>query len=1444
MRRWRIGKGGFTGIEIMIIGVVATIGVVISMIVPMVLLKIHLVRVLEIQYELDNAGLTLLTLLSDEDIYKGLSLYVSGFPDNPSKGFSRVGVETAIKYRLDSFVAGQCYELSYSGGTIVKGSNCNLQYTASADIVLPERGGKEEITLKVSSGAGEEGATVIPPPPITPPPYTPPTVFFDGLLHVEGTYIVDESGNRAQLRSILVSGNERMKKDGSGSSLLSQGLDATYAWWTEEDVYKIKSWGANTIDVHIIALEYIIDGNGNIKEEFFTDFMDYWVDWVTSRKMYCILNINDFHRYFSIPSWMYRDYSFGQPDTQDEIAMVTRDFWNTDVTHMDDERELWYKAWRAIADRYKDNPYVMYALANEPIHHSYKRGGDFISDAELSHLGYTYSEVITRCIDDIRTTGSNQIIFVDRPYLLDGTGEELKYIQPVERDNIVWESHTYVSRRHTLQQWKDKIDGFEAKFSGDPLEGGFGKPLFIGEWWINPPEYRHQLTNPDWRGVTTEQVSHLDNKQLSWAIFSYGKFDGYSNWYYRDTPAYMPPEDVDYVVQTVFGNTYDKSGPMTSEGPFLGVVVAGGDMKMDHPFVTDPTFRQLTKEMGVKFVRFNGYSDPDDLLFLCKLAKEEGFEPYITLDVDYPYDPGTFQRNINIIEKTKPYCRLYEMTGEPDRPGEEWNDALGMKAGAEYFCNRWWKPTYLEMRNVHPEARLGGPGAMAYWHTTPMNSREYHDTFLRDCGPVIDKDHFFLSVHHYPNNGNRIVNEGWTREQVLDHVDVDDKFSYEDVLNELRQEYLNELGWQSEDLLISNCETYWATSVTPPEEAGIYWNREQSFVDEYAKRAYASNKAGGAWFVTMWNLAGKGTGKHNAILDPHEPDPRKPMYYALQKNWGDGEVTPTGSIYHVSPTGSNSNSGTASSPWKTITKAANTASAGDLVYVHEGVYREGGIEVAKSGTEDEPIVFMVYGYGQGNPDNVLITGAEKVSSWTRFSNNVYYKNLGYVTYQVFQNNEKLKFEPSGQNSLGAGEWWFNKNSNRLYVYVKDKGSGFNPNNYNMEVSRRKGGFILDDKEHIHVKGFKLCCFNPDIEDKTPKGVTYKVPINPAISMYRAHNNLIEGNEVYNLVAFKSIFIHGGSNNRVENNKVHDVQGAGIRIQSSGRYTDNPITSKYNVIKNNEVYRMEDYGGMEPYFGGPEVRGWMYGYGICVSHDHSQYNEVSFNTIHDNRREGIWLDVGPQNTLLYSNLVYSNEKGIFVESRPQDSEVIKNVVYDNDFGIVLGGSGTLGPSYDTKIFNNVIYGNREGVIIIKSENNEIKNNLFFDNMRGAIFVNSVNLKDTSEKETSLYDDVLDYNLYHSGSGTGQDTSDQFGWFEITRTLSTKTADKTFQEFKSASGQETHSINLHPKLVNPPSNFHLESTSPAIDAGTMISLSLMDTLAYTGDAPDIGAFEYGL
>jgi parallel beta-helix repeat protein len=73
-------------------------------------------------------------------------------------------------------------------------------------------------------------------------------------------------------------------------------------------------------------------------------------------------------------------------------------------------------------------------------------------------------------------------------------------------------------------------------------------------------------------------------------------------------------------------------------------------------------------------------------------------------------------------------------------------------------------------------------------------------------------------------------------------------------------------------------------------------------------------------------------------------------------------IPPVTGAYYVdgnNPAASDSNNGSESNPWKTISKAANTLIAGETVYIKSGTYKE-KVYPANSGTADKLITYTAY----------------------------------------------------------------------------------------------------------------------------------------------------------------------------------------------------------------------------------------------------------------------------------------------------------------------------------------------------------------------------------------------------------------------------------------------------------------------------------------------------
>jgi hypothetical protein len=65
----------------------------------------------------------------------------------------------------------------------------------------------------------------------------------------------------------------------------------------------------------------------------------------------------------------------------------------------------------------------------------------------------------------------------------------------------------------------------------------------------------------------------------------------------------------------------------------------------------------------------------------------------------------------------------------------------------------------------------------------------------------------------------------------------------------------------------------------------------------------------------------------------------------------------SGKVYHVSPGGLDSNPGSLEYPWQTIQYSVNQLSAGDTLFVHNGVYNE-SIVINNSGNENDGFIVI------------------------------------------------------------------------------------------------------------------------------------------------------------------------------------------------------------------------------------------------------------------------------------------------------------------------------------------------------------------------------------------------------------------------------------------------------------------------------------------------------
>lgn len=117
-------------------------------------------------------------------------------------------------------------------------------------------------------------------------------------------------------------------------------------------------------------------------------------------------------------------------------------------------------------------------------------------------------------------------------------------------------------------------------------------------------------------------------------------------------------------------------------------------------------------------------------------------------------------------------------------------------------------------------------------------------------------------------------------------------------------------------------------------------------------------------------------------------------------------ITVNGEVFYVSVNGDDANDGSFSSPWQTISHAAENVSAGDTVMVMAGTYSE-QVFFTVSGSADNYIVFMPY-----QDDTVIVDGSSvQLNDWGA---------LLYIYYADYIKIQGFRVQNAGPDFNAAG----------------------------------------------------------------------------------------------------------------------------------------------------------------------------------------------------------------------------------------------------------------------------------------------------------------------------------------------------------------------------------------------------------------------------------------
>ncbi len=572
-------------------------------------------------------------------------------------------------------------------------------------------------------------------------------------------------------------------------------------------------------------------------------------------------------------------------------------------------------------------------------------------------------------------------------------------------------------------------------------------------------------------------------------------------------------------------------------------------------------------------------------------------------------------------------------------------------------------------------------------------------------------------------------------------------------------------------------------------------------------------------------------------------DPNAPGIPALETRTSTRKMVlePTGGrTYYVSPDGSDTNPGTMESPFKTLAHASASLSAGDIVYALDGVYREGGLFERLSGTEDRPIVFAAAEGHHPILDSSLEIARES-GVWNLFSGRIYSTTLGsdfsmesgvgYGGYVAQDGKRMFRYNSASElmsDNLNVPRAWFlNTQTNTLYVRT---GNGDSPENYTYNVARHRYACLFSGSEYVVIRGFEMRYYC-DAAVRFSEGARGCVVVDNTI--HNAPNGIYLKNETTrDNAAWRNLIYEPGLVEIPWNSiKAGDYPRQGIMSWIAGR------GNSFN------------YNTLHGWFDGITVEIWETA-GYLDAHRDC---DVMFNQVYNIGDDAFELDGGGVNMRLHGNSVRNAMTAISlapVERGPV--YVTRNeVTYMNLlFKLNVGTPYSLGWTY---VYHNSGYGlnSGNGMAMIGmtgkgSGGPETRNKIFKNNaMIGA---------DRAVRTGYDGNNHLDYNSYYHMPG--QDPR-KFEWNDVTYF--------SMEAFQAATGQEAHGLYVDPQFVETPGlgeipwqgfwedeignyplvpdakvgDLRLGSDSPLIDRGLVIRGFNED---YSGEAPDIGAFEY--
>jgi alpha-N-arabinofuranosidase len=536
-------------------------------------------------------------------------------------------------------------------------------------------------------------------------------------------------------------------------------------------------------------------------------------------------------------------------------------------------------------------------------------------------------------------------------------------------------------------------------------------------------------------------------------------------------------------------------------------------------------------------------------------------------------------------------------------------------------------------------------------------------------------------------------------------------------------------------------------------------------------------------------------------------------------------------VYNVSVDGNDANDGSLSKPLRSIMAAANKAMPGDVITVHQGIYREQITPPRGGNSNDERIIYQA-----AKGEKVVIKGSEIIKGWKKLEND---------TWVVKIPNEFFgKFNP--YKELIHGDWFTPTPKDRKYL----RGAVYLNGDWLMEAAKKEEVFQAADEKS------PLWCATVD-EDSTTIWAQFKnadpnnetVEINARETVFYPDKPFINFITVHGFTMEQAatnwapptaeqvglIGTHWSRGWIIENNTVLYSKCAGIALGKYGDEHDNNQTESAEGYVGT-INRALAFGWNKGTVGGHIVRNNTIAYceqaGIVGSMG-CAFSVIQHNNIHDIYMRRLFTGAemagikfhGAVDVQIINNRIYRSEKGIWLDWMAQGTQVKNNLMYENDLDLFLEVDH--GP---TLIANNLLLS--KFCVLMNSNGAAFAHNLFggafnvvgydgrltpylkphstfveglHDNPGGNIqFFNNlyVLLGDDRQYDKALLPVTMSGNVYTKGTNTGQPVN-YYDWVGLSDSL------KALCKDKQVDGELVkQEFDAEAKLINEKDGIYLE------------------------------------